>query len=186
MTAKADLPRALENINGPEDAVRAEVLTVARRLKMSAGAIIPRLVQPQDQHRKDHRRLRKPECPWFNILSLGPEQLDPTSTIMSRTNQQDECESVQATVSSHATHANTHKNGCGETLADGNPILEEAFNKKLFSVIQRLVSMLDEERIASKDRELRLNQKINEFSAQVESLTERLTDQGKETQARDE
>ena len=41
MTAKADLLRALQNTDGPEDAIRAEVLTVARRRKMSAGAIIP-------------------------------------------------------------------------------------------------------------------------------------------------
>ena len=98
--------------------------------------------------------------------------------------QQDECEGVEATVSTHATHDHTHKSGLGQTLADGNPRLEEASNKELFSMIQRLVSTLDEERIASKDRELRLNQKINELSAQVELLTERLTDQGKETQAR--
>ena len=69
--------------------------------------------------------------------------------------QQDECEGVQATVNTHATYAHTHKNGLGE--ADGNPWLGEASNKELFSMIQRLVSMLDEERIASKDRELRLN-----------------------------
>ena len=105
--------------------------------------------------------------------------------------QQDECEGVEATVSTHATHDHTHRGGLAETLADGNPRLEdsdseEASNKELFSMIQRLVSTLDEERIASKDRELRLNQKINELSAQVESLTERLTDLGKETQARDE
>ena len=102
--------------------------------------------------------------------------------------QQDECEGMEATVSTHATHDHTHKTGLGQTLADGNPRLEEASNKELFSMIQRLVSTLDEERIASKDRdpELRLNQKINELSAQVESLAERLTDLGKETQARDE
>ena len=78
---------------------------------------------------------------------------------------------MEATVSTHATHDHTHKSGLGETLADGNPRLEEASNKELFSTIQRLVSTLDEERIASKDRELRLNQKIKELSAQVESLT---------------
>ena len=93
---------------------------------------------------------------------------------------------MEATVSTHATHDHTHKGGLGETLADGIPRLEEASNKELFSMIQRLVSTLDEERVASKDRELRLDQKINELSAQVESLTERLTDLGKETQARDE
>ena len=40
MTAKADLLRALENNDRPEDAIRAEVLTVARRRKMSAEAVI--------------------------------------------------------------------------------------------------------------------------------------------------
>ena len=64
--------------------------------------------------------------------------------------------------------------------------VEEASNKELFSMVRRLVSLLDEERIASKDRETRLNQKINELSAQVQSLTERLTDLGKEAQAREE
>ena len=70
--------------------------------------------------------------------------------------QQDECGVVEATVSTHATHDHTHKGGLGETPSDGNPRprLEEASNKELFSMIQRLVSTLDEERIASKDREI--------------------------------
>ena len=97
-----------------------------------------------------------------------------------------EFEGVEATVSTNATHDHTHKNGPGENLTDGNPRLEEASNKELFSMVRRLVSLLDEERIASKDRETRLNQKINELSAQVQSLTKRLTDLGKEAQAREE
>ena len=191
MTAKADLLRALENTDGPEDAVRAEVLTVARRRKMSAEAIIRAGTDIGAAPRPTSER---PLTVEEAVTSLVQHFLSAARAAQSRLDeneedqaiQQDECEGVEATVSTHATHDHTHKGGLGETLADGNPRLEEASNKELFSMIQRLVSTLDEERIASKDRELRLNQKINELSAQVESLTERLTDLGKETQARDE
>ena len=191
MTAKADLLRALENTDGPEDAVRAEVLTVARRRKMSAEAIIRAGTDIGAVPRPTSER---PLTVEEAVTSLIQHFLSAAKAAQSRLDeneedqaiQQDECEGVEATVSTHATHDHTHKGGLGETLADGNPRLEEASNKELFSMIQRLVSTLDEERIASKDRELRLNQKINELSAQVESLTERLTDLGKETQARDE
>ena len=191
MTAKADLLRALENTDGPEDAVRAEVLTVARRRKMSAEAIIRAGTDIGAAARPTSER---PLTVEEAVTSLVQHFLSAARAAQSRLDeneedqaiQQDECEGVEATASTHATHDHTHKGGLGETLADGNPRLEEASNKELFSMIQRLVSTLDEERIASKDRELRLNQKINELSAQVESLTERLTDLGKETQARDE
>ena len=193
MTAKADLQRALklENTDGPEDAVRAEVLTVARRRKMSVEAIIRAGTDIGAAPRPTSER---PLTVEEAVKSLVQHFLSAARAAQSsldeneedQANQQDECEGVEATVSTHATHDHTHKGGLGETLADGNPRLEGASNKELFSMIQRLVSTLDEERIASKDRELRLNQKINELSAQVESLTERLTDLGKETQARDE
>ena len=191
MTAKTDLLRALENTDGPEDAVRAEVLTVARRRKMSAEAIIRAGTDIGATPRPTSER---PLTVEEAVTSLVQHFLSAARAAQSRLDeneedqaiQQDECEGVEVTVSTHATHDHTHKGSLGETLADGNPRLEEASNKELFSMIQRLVSTLDEERIASKDRELRLNQKINELSAQVESLTERLTDLGKETQARDE
>ena len=191
MTAKADLLRALENTDGPEDAVRAEVLTVARRRKMSAEAIIRAGTDIGAAPRPTSER---PLTVEEAVTSLVQHFLSAARAAQSRLDeneedqaiQQDECEGVEATVSTHATHDDTHEGGLGETLADGNPRLDGASNKELFSMIQRLVSTLDEERIASKDRELRLNQKINELSAQVESLTERLTDLGKETQARDE
>ena len=192
MTAKADLLRALENTDGPEDAVRAEVLTVARRRKMSAEAIIRAGTDIGAAPRPTSER---PLTVEEAVTSLVQHFLSAARAAQSRLDeneedqaiQQDECEGVEATVSTYATHDHTHEGGLGaETLADGNPRLEGASNKELFSMIQRLVSTLDEERIASKDRELRLNQKINELSAQVESLTERLTDLGKETQARDE
>ena len=185
MTAKADLLRALENTDGPEDAVRAEVLTVARRRKMSAEAIIRAGTDIGAAPRPTSER---PLTVEDAVTSLVQHFLSAARAAQSRLDeseedqaiQQDRCEGVEATVSTHATHDHTHKGGLGETPADGNPRLEEASNKELFSMIQRLVSTLDEERIASKDRELRLNQKINELSAQVESLTERLTDLGKE------
>ena len=128
------------------------------------------------------------------VMSLAQHSLSAARAARSRLDeneedqsiQQDECEGVEDMVSSNATHDYTQKNSPCENLTDGNPSLEEASNKELFSVVRRLVSILDEERIASKDRETRLNQKINELSAQVQSITERLTDQGKEAQAREE
>ena len=191
MTAKANLLRALENTDGPEDAVRAEVLAVARRRKMSAEAIIRAGTDIGAAARPTSERPLTVEEAVTSLVQhflsaarAGQSRLDENEE--DQAIQQDECEGVEATVSTHATHDHTHRGGLAETLADGNPRLEEASNKELFSMIQRLVSTLDEERIASKDGELRLNQKINELSAQVESLTERLTDLGKETQARDE
>ena len=183
--------RALENTDGLEDAVRAEVLTVARRRKMSVEAIIRAGTDIGAAPRPTSER---PLTVEEAVKSLVQHFLSAARAAQSsldeneedQANQQDECDGVEATVSTHATHHHTHKGGLGETLADGNPRLEGASKKEFFSMIQRLVSTLDEERIASKDRELRLNQKINELSAQVESLTERLTDLGKETQARDE
>ena len=191
MTAKADLLRALENNDRPEDAIRAEVLTVARRRKMSAEAIIR---AGSDIGAAPRPTPERPLTVEEAVMSLVQHSLSAARAARSRLDeneedqsiQQDEFEGVEATVSTNATHDHTHKNGPGENLTDGNPRLEEASNKELFSMVRRLVSLLDEERIASKDRETRLNQKINELSAQVQSLTERLTGLGKEAQAREE
>ena len=191
MTAKADLLRALENNHRAEDAIRAEVLTVARRRKMSAEAIIR---AGSDIGAAPRPTPERPLTVEEAVMSLVQHSLSAARAARSRLDeneedqsiQQDEFEGVEATVSTNATHDHTHKNGPGENQTDGNPRLEEASNKELFSMVRRLVSLLDEERIASKDRETRLNQKINELSAQVQSLTERLTDLGKEAQAREE
>ena len=142
MTAKADLLRALEITDGPEDAVRAEVLTVARRRNMSAEAIIragtdigaaPRPIATSE----------RPLTVEESVTSLVQHSLSAARAAQSRLDeneedqsiQQDECKGVEATVSTHATHDHTHKSGLGQTQADGNPRLEQASNKELFSMI---------------------------------------------------
>ena len=186
MTAKADLLRALDNNDRREDAMEAEVLTVAKRLKMSAKAIIragsdigaaPR--------RTPERPLTVEEAVMFLVQHCVSAARSARSGLAGNEGneedqsiQQDECEGVEGTVSTNATRDQTHKNGPGENLTDGNPSLEEASNKELFSVVCRPVSMLDEERIASKDTETGLNQKVNSSP-----VTHQAVDRPRHTQA---
>ena len=113
---------------------------MARRRKMSAEAII------RAGSDIGAAAIPTPERPLTveeAVMSLVQHSVSAARAARSRLDeneedqsiQQDECEGVEGTVSTNATHDHTHKNSPGKNLTDaGNPSLEEASNNtKSFS-----------------------------------------------------